>query len=156
MMAMREIITTPSGLKHAVIEEGQGGRPKIGDTISVHYELYLGKGTTTSLYDYGSEEYIDQICDSTYDENNPFSGPVNFIIGNVTPKDETYKKGDSIKGLDEAFLDMRVGEKRKLLIPPNLAYGSEGASSFHTFHGYRTPPNSGLEITVELIQIKEE
>lgn len=156
MMAMREIITTPSGLKHAVVEEGQGDRPKIGDTISVHYELYLGKGTTTSLYDYGSEEYIDQICDSTYDENNPFSGPVNFIIGNVTPKDETYKKGDSIKGLDEAFLDMRVGEKRKLLIPPNLAYGSEGASSFHTFHGYRTPPNSGLEITVELIQIKEE
>ena len=155
MMAMREIITTPSGLKHAVIEEGQGPRPKIGDTVSVHYKLYLGKGTTTSLYDYDSEEYVDQICDSTYDESNPFSGPVNLTVGSETPKDEVYRKGDSIKGLDEALLDMRVGGKRKLLVPPDLAYGSEGASSFHTFHGYRTPPNSGLEITIELVEIKE-
>ena len=80
---------------------------------------------------------------------------MNFVVGNETPKDEVYRKGDSIKGLDEALLDMRVSGKRKLLVPPDLAYGGEGASSFHTFHGYRTPPNSGLEITIELVEIKE-
>lgn len=155
MSAIKETITTQSGLKYSVINSGHGPKPKAGDTVSMHYELYLGRGATTSLYDYDSEEYIDEICDSTYDEKNPFSGPVNLIIGNETPKDETYRKGDSIKGLDEALLDMCVGGKRRLSIPPDLAYGTEGASSFHTFHGYRTPPNSGLEITIELVEIKE-
>ena len=155
MSKKRETNTTESGLKYSVINLGDGAKPKVGDTVSMHYELYLGRGSTTSLYDYDNEEYIDEICDSTYDEKNPFSGPVSLVIGNETPKDETYRKGDSIKGLDEALLDMRVGGKRRLSIPSDLAYGDKGASSFHTFHGYRTPPNSGLEITIELVEIKE-
>ena len=50
---------------------------------------------------------------------------------------------------------MKVGGKRKLHIPAKLAYGELGASSFHTFHGYRTPPNRSMDIIVELIEIKE-
>ena len=50
---------------------------------------------------------------------------------------------------------MKVGSKSRLLIPSELAYGIEGGSSFHTFHGYRTPPNRNLDMIVELIEIKE-
>ena len=149
---MSEIITE-SGLRYVVVHEGEGESPKEGDTVSAHYELFLGKGTTTSNYDSEEDEYIDEIVDSTYDEKNPFNGPVEFIIGKHTPKDAPYGDGDSIPGFDEAFLRMRIGEKRRLVIPPELAYGEEGASSFHTFHGYRTPPNSEIICNVELVKI---
>jgi len=135
------------------VHEGEGEKPVVGQTVSAHYEICFSKGTTTSNYDYESEEYVDELCDDTY-EDKPFNGPVDFVIGQETPKDDLYKKGDSIKGFDEAFLDMRVGEKRKLVIPPQLAYGNEGASSFHTFFGYRVPPKTGIRCALELVEIK--
>ena len=146
-------ITTESGLKYSTIQEGDGRSPKVGETVSVHYELFLGRGTSTSNYDAESDEYIDEIYESTYDEKNPFNGPVEFVIGKYTPKDDLYSEGDSILGFDEMFLDMRIGEKRSLIIPSELAYGEEGASSFHTFHGYRMPPNSDMICNIELVKI---
>jgi peptidylprolyl isomerase len=151
---MSEEIVTESGLKYSKIHEGRGRRPEIGETVSVHYELFLGQGTTSSNYDHENGEYVDEAYDSTYDEENPFSGPVDFVVGKHTPKDEQYSKGDSIEGFDEALLDMRPGEKRKLVIPSELAYGQEGASSFHTFHGYRTPPNTAIVCNIELVEIR--
>jgi len=120
----KEIIKT-SGLKMMEIEKGTGSTPEVGQTVIAHYEIYFGEGTATSNYDYDNGTYIDELCDSTYDESKPFFGPVDFVIGQETPKDDLYKKGDSIKGLDEAFLSMKVGGKRKLIIPPELAYGAE-------------------------------
>ena len=46
---------------------------------------------------------------------------------------------------------MRFGGKSRVLIPSELAYGVEGGSSFHTFHGYRTPPNRDLDMVIELV-----
>ena len=151
---MSEELITDSGLRMIVLQEGEGLKPTIGQRVRAHYEIYFGEGSSSSHYDYAKCEYVDELYDSTYEEK-PFGGPVEFVIGQETPKDDTYSKGDSIKGFDEAFLDMRVGEKRTAFIPHSLAYGEEGASSFHTFFGYRVPPFRDLSCTIELVEIKE-
>ena len=121
-----------SELKVEVLTEGSGDKPKLGDTVSMHYVLYLGDGVSSSNYDYDKKCYVDEQVDSTYDAEM-FGGPIDITIGKHTPKDTIYTKGDSI---------------------PAFAYGSEGASSFHTFHGYRTPPYKGFDIVIELVEIK--
>jgi peptidylprolyl isomerase len=146
-------ITTESGLKYSITQKGEGRSPKTGETVSVHYELFLGRGTSSSNYDAEKDEYVDEIFESTYDEKNPFNGPVKFVIGRHTPKDDLYSDGDSIKGFDEMLLGMCEGEKRSLIIPSDLVYGEEGASSFHTFHGYRMPPNADMICNIELVKI---
>tara|TARA_Y100000310_G_scaffold69533_1_gene65060 strand:- start:7724 stop:8236 length:513 start_codon:yes stop_codon:yes gene_type:complete len=152
---MSKEIVKDSGLKITVLEEGTGALPQVGQTVLMHYEIWLGKGTTSSDYDYDKKEYVDAIHDSTYDDANPYSGPIEIIIGSSTPKDEVYSTGESIEGLDEALLLMRVGGKVSLFVPSHLAYGNEGASSFHTFHGYRTPPDQSIICNIELVEIKD-
>ena len=151
---MNKEIIKESGLRMVELVEGTGDIPTIGQKVSVHYEIFFGEGTSTSNYDEVSETYVDESYDSTYEEK-PFSGPIDIIIGAHTPKDDIYIRGQSIKGFDEALLEMKVGAKRKLFIPANLAYGKEGASSFHTFFGYRIAPNRDLACTIELVEIKE-
>tara|TARA_Y100000034_G_C6760359_1_gene338603 strand:+ start:216 stop:677 length:462 start_codon:yes stop_codon:yes gene_type:complete len=151
MNVSNEIIKD-SGLRMVVIEEGIGSTPSVGQEVSVHYEIYFGEGVSTSKYDFEKEEYVDDLYDSTY-EDKPFNGPITIVIGSETPKDDIYSKGQSIKGFNEALLEMKEGEKRKLFIPSKLAYGKLGASSFHTFFGYRIPPNRDLSCTIELVEI---
>ena len=151
---MERIEKKKNGLKMEILTEGTGVQPNIGDIILMHYILYLGEGVSSSDYDYEKECYVDDLVDSTY-EDRPFAGPIEIIVGTETPKDTIYSKGESIRGLSEALLDMKVGGKRRLFIPSELAYGSEGGSSFHTFHGYRTPPNRTLDMIVELVEIRD-
>ena len=141
-----------SELKIEVLEQGSGEKPKKGDTVSMHYILYLGDGVSSSNYDYDKKCYIDDQVDSTYDLEM-FGGPIDITIGQQTPKDTIYSKGDSIEAFDQALVTMSVGSKCRLTVPHELAYGPEGASSFHTFHGYRTPPYKGLDIIIELVKI---
>jgi FKBP-type peptidyl-prolyl cis-trans isomerase 2 len=147
-------IIKESGLRMVELVEGTGDIPAIGQRVSVHYEIFFGEGTSTSNYDEESETYVDASYDSTYEEK-PFNGPIDVVIGSYTPKDDIYMRGQSIKGFDEALTEMKVGGKRKLFIPAALAYGAEGASSFHTFFGYRIAPNRDLACTIELVEIKE-
>ena len=143
-------------LKTETLVPGTGPTPNTGDTVLMHYILYLGDGVSSSNYDYDNGCYVDELIDSTY-EPGPFSGePIEITIGKRTKQDALYEQGDSIEGLDAALLDMKVGEKKRLFIPSHMAYGDLGASSFHAFHGYRTPPHRGLDIVVELVDIKEE
>ena len=95
---MSKEIIKDSGLRYIDIEEGDGKTPKSGQNISVHYEGYLEDGT---------------IFDSSVARNMPFT----FEIG----------QGRVIKGWEEGFLDMKVGGKRTLIIPPELGYGDRGA-----------------------------
>jgi len=108
-------IATPSGLKYVVVEEGTGdATPSKGTTVTAHYTGKLLDG---------------QKFDSSYDRNDPIKFPVGA--------------GRVIKGWDEAFLSMKKGEKRILIIPPELGYGSSGRGPI--------PPNAVMVFDVELI-----
>jgi peptidylprolyl isomerase len=111
------VVTTPSGLKYVEIKEGTGATPKTGQTVVVHYTGTLEDGTK---------------FDSSRDRGQPFS----FRLG----------VGQVIKGWDEGLSTMRVGERRKLIIPPQLGYGARGA-------GGVIPPNATLIFDVELLRI---
>jgi hypothetical protein len=107
---------TPSGLRITDLVVGDGEEAVAGQLVSVNY-----RGTLTN----GKE------FDSSYGR-----GPFTFPLGG----------GRVIKGWDEGVAGMRVGGKRKLVIPPDLAHGERGA-------GGVIPPNATLVFEVELLQI---
>lgn len=90
-------VKTASGLQYWDIKVGTGAEAKDGSHVKVHYTGWLTTGKK---------------FDSSVDANQPFD----FTIG----------KGDVIKGWDEGVTGMKVGGKRQLRIPPNLAYGKDG------------------------------
>lgn len=109
--------TTPSGLRYIDYGGGSGPAAKAGDRVSVHYTGTLENG---------------QKFDSSRDRNQPFQ----FGLG----------RGQVIKGWDEGVAGMKVGDKRRLIIPSDLGYGSRGA-------GGVIPPNATLVFDVELLDI---
>lgn len=112
--------TTPSGLRYEDLTVGDGAEAKgRGQTVSVHYTGWLEDGTK---------------FDSSLDRNDPFSFPL----------DSSYV----IKGWDEGVKGMKVGGKRKLIIPSELGYGERGA-------GGVIPANATLIFEVELLEISE-
>lgn len=111
-------VVTASGLKYVDVVVGDGPNPQIGQTISVNYTGTLTNGKK---------------FDSSFDSGKPYQ----FKIGT----------GVVIKGWDEGLMTMRVGGKRKLIIPPNLGYGVRGNPP-------DIPPNSTLLFDVELLEIK--
>jgi peptidylprolyl isomerase len=116
-MAEQNVVTTESGLKYVDEKVGTGPSPKKGSKVTVHYT-----GTLTS----------GKKFDSSVDRGSPFQ----FTIG----------VGQVIKGWDEGVMTMKVGGKRKLMIPANLAYGARGA-------GGVIPPNADLNFDVELLGV---
>jgi len=104
-------------LKIEDLKEGTGPTPKKGDTIVVHYTGWLTNGKK---------------FDSSHDRKKPLE----FKIG----------VGQVIQGWDKGVITMKVGGKRKLTIPPDMAYGSRGA-------GGVIPPNATLIFEVELLEV---
>jgi hypothetical protein len=108
---------TPSGLRITDLVTGEGPEASSGQTVVVHYRGTLENG----------KEF-----DASYGR-----GPFSFPLG----------AGRVIKGWDEGVAGMQVGGKRKLVIPPDLAYGQRGA-------GGVIPPNATLLFEVELLEIR--
>ena len=110
-------VMLPDGLKLWDIKVGTGDRAIGGMDVTVHYTGWLSNGKK---------------FDSSLDRDEPF----------------TFRLGGRhvIKGWDEGVVGMRVGGKRRLEIPPDLAYGSRGA-------GRDVPPNSTLIFDIELLKV---
>ena len=110
-------VTTSSGLQYIDLKVGTGPTAQAGQTVSVHYTGWLENGKK---------------FDSSVDRGQPFSFPLGA--------------GRVIKGWDEGVQGMKVGSKRKLIIPSNLGYGARGA-------GGVIPPNATLIFEVELLGV---
>jgi FKBP-type peptidyl-prolyl cis-trans isomerase FkpA len=113
--------TSASGLQYDDVVTGQGDVAQVGASVTVHY--------TGWLFENGQ---IGAKFDSSLDRHEPFR----FSLG----------KGQVIGGWDEGVQQMRVGGKRRLVIPPDLAYGAWGA-------GNVIPPNATLMFDVELLGV---
>lgn len=117
-----ETKTMTSGLKFQILSEGKSDqKPQAGQLVTVHYTGWLDENGK-----------LGRKFDSSIDRNQPFQ----FTVG----------IGQVIKGWDEGVIDMKVGEKRRLIIPSELAYGTRGA-------GGVIPPNATLIFDVELIKV---
>ena len=104
-------------MKIETITSGTGASPKSGDTVTVHYTGWLTDGTK---------------FDSSLDRDDPFA----FILG----------QGQVIQGWEQGVATMRVGDKARLTIPADLAYGAAGYPG-------AIPPNATLIFEVELLSI---
>jgi peptidylprolyl isomerase len=111
-------VTTSSGLQYITVQEGTGETPRLGQKVRVHYT-----GWFTSN---------QQKFDSSHDRQGLFI----FTLGS----------GEVIKGWDEGVATMKVGEKRRLIIPSDLAYGPQGNQS--------VPPNASLTFDVDLVGVE--
>lgn len=113
-----DTITTASGLKYIVIQSGSGATAARGQQVQVHYTGWLTDGSK---------------FDSSVDRRQPFAFPVG--------------QGRVIRGWDEGVAGMQVGEKRRLIVPPELGYGTRGYPG-------AIPPNATLIFDVELLDIE--
>jgi len=119
MKTKAKTVRTSSGLAYQDLQVGTGSSAASGMSVKVHYTGWLKDGTK---------------FDSSLDRNEPFS----FVMG----------KGEVIRGWDEGIRSMKVGGKRRLIIPPKLGYGKEGA-------GDKIPPNATLIFDVELLSVEK-
>src|SRR4029079_14798307 len=110
-------VTTASGLQYIDLKVGTGATAQAGQSVSVHYTGWLENGKK---------------CESSVDRAQPFSCPLGAVR--------------VIKGGDEGVKGMKVGGKRKLIIPSNLGYGARGA-------GGGVPPNATLIFAVALLRV---
>ena len=115
--------TTATGLQITTTQQGTGDGAVNGDKVTVNYTGMLTDGT---------------VFDSNVDPKFQHVQPFTFTLG----------AGQVIAGWDQGVLGMKVGEKRHLVIPANLAYGSQGA-------GALIPPNSTLAFDVEVTAISK-
>lgn len=114
-----KVVATASGLKYVDLKVGDGASPKKGQTVTVHYTGWLIDGME---------------FDSSLNRGEPFS----FVLQSDPP--------EVIAGWNEGVATMKVGGKRKLMLPPELAYGARGMGSI--------PPNATLIFDVELLGVE--
>ena len=111
-------IVTPSGLRYRELAVGTGAEAKAGKVVEVLYTGWLEDRTR---------------FDASLDPNHPFT----FRIG----------IDDVIQGWHQGIAGMKVGGKRRLVVPPELGYGQKGVGGI-------VPPNATLVFEVELVNVR--
>ncbi len=119
-----ELITLDSGLQYQIVQEGSGNQAKAGDRATVHY--------TGWLYEPNASELKGMKFDSSVDRGQPFQ----FNLG----------AGMVIRGWDEGVALMKEGEKRRFIIPADMAYGDRAVGGI-------IPANATLVFDVELLKL---
>jgi peptidylprolyl isomerase len=112
-------IQTTSGVRYVIQKEGRGDKPATGKTVRVNYTGSLLSG-------------------QVFDSSDVQGQPIEFPVGT----------GRVIRGWDETVLDMKVGEKRLVVIPPELAYGDRDVGNG------LIPANSFLVFEMELLSVR--
>eukprot|EP00985_Skeletonema_marinoi_P035294 scaffold46182_cov139-Skeletonema_marinoi.AAC.1 len=110
--------TTASGMKYLITKEGDGAVPSAGQTVKAHYTGWLDSFDSPKKFDSSRTQ----------------GRPLIFKVGT----------GQVIRGWDESFLTMKVGERRKIILPSRLGYGDRGA-------GNVIPGGATLYFDVELL-----
>lgn len=101
-------------------------------------EVVVGKGRAVKAGDKVKVHYTGRLTNGTEFDSSRGRAPIDFVVG----------RGQVIKGWDQGLLEMKVGGKRRLTIPPSLAYGERGAG------GGKVPPNATLIFDTELVGIE--
>lgn len=123
ILGTTKVYAVTEGMSQTVIKEGYGGEAKSGDEVAINYTGKLLNGT---------------VFDSSIDARFGHVEPFNFILG----------AGHVIKGFDIGVSGMKIGEKRRLVLPPSYGYGSSSVGSY-------IPANSTLIFDVELMDINQ-
>lgn len=121
---MTEWINTPSGLKYMDYRPSDGAPVKLGDTIIIHYKLAL------SLEKIESGPWVEITWE--------IKQPIKFRLG----------YGEVIKGLDEGIEGMRISGERRIIVPPNLAFGDRGVPP-------KIPTNATLFFQIYIVDIEK-
>lgn len=111
---------TATGLRYTEIAIGTGETPKFGEKVTIHYTGYLMDGKK---------------FDSSKDRYKAYT----FKVGS----------GTTLKGWEEGVLTMKVGGKRRLVVPSELAYGERGVQG-------SIPPNATVVFEIELLSIEPD
>lgn len=111
-------ITTASGMKYVDLKVGDGATPKMGQGVQVHYIGWLANGTE-------------------FNNSHKLGKPAEFALG-----------PGLIAGWNEALQSMKVGGKRRIILPPALGYGATGRPP-------TIPPNETLTFEIELLGVKQ-
>lgn len=126
---------TESGMYYEVMKKGDGPKPENGQQVKMHYAGYMLDGT---LFDTSIKELAQE--EGKYDERREPYAPFPVTVG---------PQARVIQGWKEALSMMQVGDKYKILVPPQMAYGSRGA-------GGVIPPNAWLIFEMEMIEIANQ
>ncbi len=129
----KEMEGTESGMFYEVLKKGNGPKPEAGQTVKMHYAGYLLDGT---LFDTSIKELAQE--NGKYDQRREPYAPFEVQVG---------PQARVIEGWKQALSMMQVGDKYKILLPPNLAYGERGA-------GGVIPPNAWLIFEMEMVALK--
>ena len=112
-----EAVRTASGLEYLEVEVGRGKAARDGSTVHAHVRGWLTDGRL-------------------FDDSWAGGEPLELVLG----------KGHPIEAIDEGVIGMKVGGKRRLIVPSDLAYGADG-------HGALVPPYATLILDIELIAL---
>jgi len=129
-----EVVILDSGLKYFDDSLGTGREVMPDELVTIHFSGWIIKDTSNLFSDWSN----DELRQSTMIGNSKLRNqPVKYVVGT----------NSFISGVDEGIVGMKIGGKRTIIIPANLAYGEEGIGPI--------PPNSDIKLMVELIDVKE-